>query len=111
MRCFAMDLKRAFLAAAVGLSGPMLNTAQAFAQAQETPPAPTLPPSANRSAVPVPGDNKISEADAKAKFETAGYSNVGNLKLDGDGIWRGTGMKEGKSVDVSLDYQGNIFPR
>jgi len=62
-------------------------------------------------AAPQPGDNKISQADAKGRLEAAGYANVSNLRLDGDGIWRGVGVKEGKSVDVSLDYQGNIFPR
>jgi hypothetical protein len=88
------------------------GAASAWAQTPSAPPpAPTLPPSANRSAVPVPGDNKISEADAKQRLETAGYSNVTNLRLDGDGIWRGVGMKQGQSVDVSLDFQGNIFPR
>jgi hypothetical protein len=88
-----------------------MGATPALTQTPDSRPTPTLPPSANRSAVPVPGDNKISEADAKARLESAGYANVSNLHLDGDGIWRGVGTKQGKSVDVSLDYQGNIFPR
>jgi putative membrane protein len=30
------------------------------------------------------------------------------LNKDDQGIWRGTAMKGGKSVNVTLDYQGNI---
>jgi putative membrane protein len=88
-----------------------VSAAAAFAQSSDSPPTPTLPPSANRSAVPRPGDNKIPEGEAKTKLESAGYSNIQDLHLDADGIWRGVATKQGKSVDVSLDYQGNIFPR
>jgi hypothetical protein len=33
---------------------------------------------------------------------------VSALKLDESGVWRGTAMKEGKSVAVALDFQGNV---
>jgi hypothetical protein len=36
---------------------------------------------------------------------------VSELKKDDDGVWRGKAMKDGKSVDVSLDYQGNVVNR
>jgi len=38
----------------------------------------------------------------------SGYSNMSALKKDEKGNWRGTAMKNGKSVQVSLDLQGNI---
>ena len=30
---------------------------------------------------------------------------------DAQGVWRGKAMKGGKSVDVSVDFQGNVTPR
>ena len=38
-----------------------------------------------------------------------GFSNVSNLKKDDHGVWRGRATKDGKTVDVSLDYQGNVI--
>ena len=38
----------------------------------------------------------------------AGYADIAGLKLDDKGVWRCTAMKDGKSVNVALDYQGNI---
>ena len=38
-----------------------------------------------------------------------GFSNVSNLKKDDNGVWRGRATKDGKTVDVSLDYQGNVI--
>jgi hypothetical protein len=40
-----------------------------------------------------------------------GYANVSELKQDNDGIWRGKAMKDGRSVVVSLDFQGNVSAR
>ena len=37
-----------------------------------------------------------------------GFANVSDLKKDDNGVWRGHAMKDGKSVEVSLDYQGNV---
>jgi putative membrane protein len=34
---------------------------------------------------------------------------VSALAKDDGGIWRGKAMKDGKAVDVSLDYEGNVF--
>jgi hypothetical protein len=41
-------------------------------------------------------------------MQEAGYSDVKELKLDDKGIWRATAMKDGKSVSVALDFQGNV---
>jgi opacity protein-like surface antigen len=60
---------------------------------------------------PVQGRNSFTEGEAKSRIEKAGFSNISNLKKDDSGVWRGTAMKDGKSVDVGLDYQGNVVPR
>ena len=80
-----------------------------------TPPAnpnPSTPavssPNANNPGAPAAGANSFTEGQAKSRIEGAGYSNVSGLVKDKDGIWRGKASKEGKIVDVGLDYQGNV---
>jgi len=66
--------------------------------------------SSNRQATaPVAGRNSFTEAEAKSRIEKMGFSNVSNLKKDDNGVWRGRATKDGKTVDVSLDYQGNVI--
>jgi opacity protein-like surface antigen len=60
---------------------------------------------------PVQGRNSFTEGEAKSRIEKAGFSNVSGLKKDDTGVWRGKAMKDGQSVDVSLDYQGNVVTR
>jgi hypothetical protein len=45
---------------------------------------------------------------AKARIESRGYAQVSELVKDKDGLWRGKAMKDGKSVNIALDYQGNV---
>ena len=87
------------------------------AHAQTTPPAPTapgatttLPParSAPDAGAPLPGANSFTENQARARIEQLGYTNVTGLAKDSDGIWRGTGMKDGQSQNVAIDFRGNI---
>jgi hypothetical protein len=33
------------------------------------------------------------------------------LKKDDKGVWRGKAMKDGNTVTVSVDFQGNIIAR
>jgi hypothetical protein len=60
---------------------------------------------------PVAGANSFTEGQAKSRIESHGYGNVNDLKKDDSGVWRGKAMKDGKSVDVSLDFQGNVVAR
>src|ERR1700733_5916182 len=68
-------------------------------------------PNTNNSNAPVAGANSFTEGQAKSRIESSGYSNVLGLKKDDQGVWRGRAQKDGKSVDVSLDFQGNIIAR
>ena len=65
----------------------------------------------NNANNPVAGANSFTEGQAKSRIETGGYSNVSGLKKDDQGVWRAKAMKDGKSVDVSLDFQGNVVAR
>ena len=74
-------------------------------------PAVTTPNSPNNPGAPAAGANSFTEGQAKSRLEDNGFSNVSDLTKDQNGVWRGKGSKGGKSVDVSVDYQGNITPR
>jgi len=63
----------------------------------------------NNAAQPVAGANSFTEGEAKSRIEARGFANVSELRKDDQGVWRGKAMRDGKSVDVALDFQGNIF--
>ena len=93
----------------------VLVTSSAFAQ---NPPANNGPnnkavnsSSENNPGAPVAGANSFTEGQAKSRIEFHGFSNVTDLKKDDSGVWRGRAMKDGKSVAVSLDFQGNVVAR
>ena len=54
------------------------------------------------------GANSFTEAQARSRITDEGFTRVGELRKDNDGVWRGAAMRDGKSVQVSLDYQGNV---
>ncbi|NKM42962.1 PepSY domain-containing protein [Rhizobium laguerreae] len=88
----------------------------AFAQTTPAPskdgntPAVATPDTKNPTA-PVEGANSFTEAQAKDRIAEAGYTDVKDLKLDDKGIWRASGMKDGKAVSIAFDYQGNIVAK
>ena len=65
-------------------------------------------PDTKNSNQPVAGRNSFTEGQAKSRIEDAGYTNVMNLKKDDNGVWRGKASKGGASVNVSVDFQGNV---
>ena len=65
----------------------------------------------NNPGAPVAGANSFTEGQAKSRIESKGYTNISGLKKDDKGVWRGTAMRDGKSVDVSLDFEGNVVAR
>lgn len=54
------------------------------------------------------GANSFTEAQARTRIESAGFTQVTALRKDDDGIWRAKAMRGGKSVDVGFDYKGNV---
>jgi hypothetical protein len=56
------------------------------------------------------GADSLDADQAKSRIEAKGYSNVSGLQKDSHGIWRGNAtLKDGRSVDVTLDLEGNIY--
>ena len=74
-------------------------------------PAVNTPNSPPNPGAPVAGANSFTEGQAKSRIETNGFSNVSGLRKDDQGVWRGKATKDGKTVDVSVDFQGNVTPR
>ena len=68
-------------------------------------------PSANTGQVPVPGASSFTEGQARSRLADNGFQEIGNLRKNDQGVWQGTAMKNGKQVNVGLDYQGNIVTR
>jgi hypothetical protein len=94
---------------AFGLMAGAALAQSAPTRSSTTPPAVSTSTSESKtSAAPVPGANSFTEAEARNRLEARGYSNVTGLAKDDQSIWRGTAMKDGRSVNVALDYQGNV---
>jgi hypothetical protein len=93
--------------AAAAAAGSTFAVAQPANRDANTPAinAPNSPPNPG---APVAGANSFTEGQAKSRIEANGYGNVSDLRKDGRGVWRGKAMKDGKSVNVSLDFQGNV---
>jgi hypothetical protein len=83
---------------------PLLDCS-AVAQTAPSSPTDTPAPSVSRSIRP---PNGLTEADAKARFEARGYSNVRGLHRDAFGIWHATATKSSKTVQVGLDFAGEV---
>ena len=103
---------RATFTSAIALA---VVTGSAIAQTASPNPSSTTPaissPNTTNPQAPVPGANSFTEGEAKSRIESKGYSNVSGLQKDNDGIWRGKAMKDGKSVNVGLDFQGNVVTK
>lgn len=57
---------------------------------------------------PLEGANSFTEGQAQDRALAAGYADVSGLTKDDKGVWRGAAMKDGKSVQVAVDYKGNV---
>ncbi len=70
-------------------------------------PAVSTPDQVNVNA-PVAGSNSFTQSQVMTRLSRAGYSNIASLQKGSDGIWRGTGVKDGTTHNLMFDYQGNI---
>ena len=101
------------LTVAVMLSGVFMSIT-AFAQdnrANNSPDPPAVSTGhedSRTSSAPVAGKNSFTEKQAWNRLDAHGYKDVKGLNKDDRGIWHGKAVKDGKPVNVTLDYQGNI---
>jgi hypothetical protein len=59
---------------------------------------------------PAAGANSFTEDQAMSRLTDSGYSNVTGLQKGDDGVWHGKAQKGGQTMDVTVDYQGNVTP-
>lgn len=59
-------------------------------------------------AMPAKGHSSFSKDQVRGRLTKAGYTSISNLKATQDGAWQASAMKNGKQVNVTLDYKGNI---
>lgn len=59
-------------------------------------------------AAPFKGDNSFSEQEARQRIEASGFSAVGPLSKDANGVWRGQATQGSNAVEVYCDYKGNV---
>ena len=60
---------------------------------------------------PLKGANSFTEGQAKDRALSHGLTDVGALKKDDDGVWRGSAKQDGKPVEVAVDFKGNVVPQ
>jgi opacity protein-like surface antigen len=54
------------------------------------------------------GANSFTEGQARERIGKAGFTDVSQLAKDKDGLWQGVAKRDGKPVNVALDYKGNV---
>jgi opacity protein-like surface antigen len=99
------------IAAALAIAPAAIMTAAAIAQPANrdaNTPAVNTPNTPPNPGAPAAGSNSFTEGQAKSRIESNGFANVSELRKDDQGVWRGKAMKDGKSVTVGLDFQGNV---
>jgi hypothetical protein len=57
---------------------------------------------------PLEGANSFTEDQAKDRVIAAGMTAPSVLTKDDKGIWRGTATEGGKSMQVAVDFKGNV---
>jgi len=87
------------------------QTSQPPANRDAHTPAVNTPNSPPNSGAPVAGANSFTEGQAKSRIEKKGFKNVSGLKKDDAGVWRGKANQNGKAVNVSVDFQGNVVAK
>ena len=104
--CYAKMTISLLLLASVGPG--WAQTAQPPANRDANTPAVNSPNSPPNPGAPVAGANSFTEGQAKSRIEDKGFKNVSDLKKDDNGVWRGKADQDGKAVNVSVDFQGNV---
>ena len=65
----------------------------------------------NNANMPVAGANSYTRGEATSRIAARGYIHISYLNKDAKGVWRGNAKRHGKTMPVSLDFQGNVFPQ
>lgn len=91
---------------------PAVPPLSGSAAATVPPPAPAVDapgtPTASTAPQPASGANSFTAGEARRRIGAQGFQDVATLHKDKAGVWRGSASKDGKPVQVWLDYKGNV---
>ena len=59
-------------------------------------------------AAPAKGANSFTEGQAREAIEKQGYTDVGELSQNDQGVWSATATRDGAQATVSVDYKGVV---
>jgi len=104
--CFSANAPRNPCYSAVTPDEPCSTTA-APPSATSPQALPATPATTSHKAQTLTG-SAITVDQAKSQIEEAGYSKVSGLRKDFKGIWRGTAVKDGLTVNVTLNADGKV---
>jgi hypothetical protein len=90
---------------------PAMAQQQPAPSDQAAPNSATKSPDAMTQAPLARGKNSFTQAQARARLEKAGYTQVTGLTLDQDGLWQARAMRGGQWVNAAVDYKGDVAAR
>ena len=64
--------------------------------------------SANTTLVPQIYVHSLTEDEARSRIEADGYAGITDLQRDVHGNWHGMATRNGKAVQVTLDFKGYV---
>ena len=94
------------VATALGLAGTASAQASGGPDAKGN--APLKHPHTVNDGAAKHGANSFTEGQARIHIEKAGFTGVTNLVKGDDGVWRGQAMRGGKTLNVAMDFKGNV---
>ena len=53
----------------------------------------------------------LTEHQVRERLTNAGYTAIGSIERDADGVWRTTGMKGDNMMSISVNHGGTIEDR
>ena len=54
------------------------------------------------------GANSFTQKQAMEHIAKSGFTGVTGLAKGDDGVWRGQAMRDGQTVNVAMDFKGNV---
>jgi len=108
--------KLSILALSLSLALGSAGLARAQAEPQSNPGSapPNAPLKSPDQMSPGPlaqGQNSFTRDEARSRIEQAGYTRVAGLIQDAQGLWHARAMRDGRPVNVALDYKGDVAPQ
>ena len=110
-RRFGPDRMAALLAAcgdndAAPETGPVEGPAVSSSETPRNPAVDTADTS--QQGALTPGANSFTEGQAREAIERQGYTDVGALSQNDQGVWSATATRNGAQATVSVDYKGVV---